>query len=118
MILASLLVIVSLLGLLNGILAWWGHYLNINNPPLSIEMLMGYLFYPVAFLLGVERNGDLYKVAKLLGTKIVANEFVAVSPNPRSSLRLFRTSNDVHCHRLLPFSSSSLSVAEYTLLLT
>lgn len=79
MILASLLVIVSLLGLLNGILGWWGRYLNINDPPLSIEMLMGYLFYPVAFLLGVERNSDLYKVAKLLGTKIVANEFVAVS---------------------------------------
>jgi hypothetical protein len=42
-------------------------------------MIVGYLFYPVAFLLGVERNGDLYKVAKLIGTKVVANEFVAVS---------------------------------------
>lgn len=77
LIVAALLVVISLIALLNGILGWWGHYLNINKPPLSIEMLVGYLFYPIAFLLGVERNGDLYKVAKLIGTKVVANEFVA-----------------------------------------
>lgn len=80
MIIGVLLVIISLLGLLNGILGWWGHYLNINHPVLGVEMLVGYFFYPISFLLGVERNGDdIYKVAKLIGTKVVANEFVAVS---------------------------------------
>jgi CNT family concentrative nucleoside transporter len=78
MIIAGLLCILALLGLVNGLLGWWGHYLNINNPPLSVEMILGYLFYPIAFLLGVERNGDLLKVSQLIGVKVVANEFVAV----------------------------------------
>lgn len=79
MIIAALLCILALLGLVNGVLGWWGHYLNINKPPLSVQMIVGYLFYPIAFLLGVERNGDLLKVAQLIGIKVVANEFVAVS---------------------------------------
>lgn len=77
MILAAVLCILSLLGLTNGLLGWWGRYLNINNPPLSVELVVGYLFYPIAFLLGVERNGDLLKVSQLIGIKVIANEFVA-----------------------------------------
>jgi len=76
MIVAGLLCILALLGLVNGLLGWWGRYLSITNP-LSVELILGYIFYPVAFLLGVERNGDLLKVSQLIGTKIVANEFVA-----------------------------------------
>lgn len=77
MILATLLCIIALLGLANGLLTWWGRYLNINNPPLTVELIVGYICYPIAFLLGVPRNGDLLKVAQLIGTKLVANEFVA-----------------------------------------
>jgi CNT family concentrative nucleoside transporter len=33
----------------------WGSYLNISNPKLSVQMIVGYIFYPVAFPLGVER---------------------------------------------------------------
>jgi len=88
MIVAALLCILALLGLVDALLAWWGHYLNIPN--LSVQQLVGYIFYPVAFLLGVERNGDLFKVAKLIGIKVVANEFVAVSPPfPASQLSFF-----------------------------
>jgi CNT family concentrative nucleoside transporter len=72
MILATLLCIISMIGLVNGLLTWWGRYLNINDPPLTIQLLVGYICYPIAFLLGVPRNGDLYKVAQLIGTKIIA----------------------------------------------
>lgn len=75
MIASTLLCILALLGLANGLLRWWGTYLNIPN--LSIEMIFGYICYPIAFLLGVPRNGDIYKVAKLIGVKLIANEFVA-----------------------------------------
>jgi concentrative nucleoside transporter, CNT family len=85
MIIAALLCILALLGLVNGLLGWWGHYLNINNPSLSVQMIVGYIFYPIAFLLGVERNGDLLKVAQLIGIKVVANEFVAVGISTVSS---------------------------------
>ncbi|KAG4420946.1 hypothetical protein IFR04_005923 [Cadophora malorum] len=77
MIVAALLCILSLLGLVNGLLGWWGKYLNINGPPLSVELILGYIFYPIAFLLGVPRNGDIFRVSKLIGLKVVANEFVA-----------------------------------------
>ncbi|KAI9682247.1 MAG: hypothetical protein M1817_000301 [Caeruleum heppii] len=77
MILSTLLCILALLGLLNGLLTWWGRYLNINDPPLTVELIVGYICYPIAFLLGVPRNEDLLKVAQLIGTKLIANEFVA-----------------------------------------
>lgn len=70
---ASLLCIISLIGLCNGLLTWWGRYLNINDPPLTIDMIVGYICYPISFLLGVSREGnDIYKVAKLIGMKIVS----------------------------------------------
>jgi concentrative nucleoside transporter, CNT family len=96
MIIATLLCIIALLGLIDGLLTWWGHYLNINDPPLTLQLILGYICYPVAFLLGVPRTGDLLKVAQLIGVKIVANEFVAynsltsdpayISMSPRSRL--------------------------------
>ncbi|KAG8533801.1 uncharacterized protein KY384_001542 [Bacidia gigantensis] len=79
MILATLLCIIAILGLADGLLTWWGRYLNINDPPLTVELIVGYICYPIAFLLGVPRNGDLLKVGQLLGTKLVVNEFVAYS---------------------------------------
>ncbi|KAI9763414.1 MAG: hypothetical protein M1840_000545 [Geoglossum simile] len=77
MIVAAVLCILALLGLTNGLLSWWGRYLNIDDPSLTVQLVVGYLFYPIAFLLGVERNGDVLKVSQLIGIKIVANEFVA-----------------------------------------
>ena len=94
MIVATLLCILGALGLVNGLLTWWGHYLNINDPPLTVQLLVGYICYPVAFLLGVPRDGDLYKVAQLIGVKIIAvschqtvhREMLMVSQNRTSLL--------------------------------
>ncbi|KAJ5679830.1 hypothetical protein N7462_008074 [Penicillium macrosclerotiorum] len=74
---ATLLCIISLIGLANGLLTWWGHYLNINDPPLTLQLIVGYICYPIAFLLGVSRDGDLLKVGQLIGLKLISNEFVA-----------------------------------------
>lgn len=71
MITSTLLCILALIGLANGLLTWWGRYLNINDPPLTLELIVGYLCYPIAFLLGVSRNGDLLKVSQLIGIKLV-----------------------------------------------
>ncbi|PYH70664.1 NupC/NupG family nucleoside CNT transporter [Aspergillus vadensis CBS 113365] len=79
MITANLLCIISLVGLANGLLTWWGRYLNINDPPLTIQLIMGYICYPVSFLLGVSQDDDLLKVAQLIGMKLVMNEFIAYS---------------------------------------
>jgi len=82
MIASCLLCILALLGLANGILGWWGRYLHIQThtggPKLTVELIFGYIFWPIAFLLGVDRkNGDILKVSQLLGFKVVANEFIA-----------------------------------------
>ncbi|KAJ5156262.1 hypothetical protein N7492_009065 [Penicillium capsulatum] len=77
MISATLLCIISLIGLADGLLTWWGRYLNINDPPLTLHMIVGYICYPIAFLLGVSRDGDLLKVGQLIGLKLISNEFVA-----------------------------------------
>jgi CNT family concentrative nucleoside transporter len=71
-IIASLLCIIALVGLVNGLLTWWGRYLNINGPLLTLQTIFGYCFYPVSFLLGVSREGDdLLLVARLIAEKII-----------------------------------------------
>jgi concentrative nucleoside transporter, CNT family len=79
MIVSTLLCIIAFIGLINGLLGWWGRYLNITEdggPYLTLQLLLGYIMYPVAFFLGVPRN-ELLEVAELIGVKIIANEFVA-----------------------------------------
>jgi CNT family concentrative nucleoside transporter len=71
MITSTLLCIIALIGLVNGLLTWWGRYLNINDPTLTLELIVGYICYPIAFLLGVSRDKDLLLVGKLIGTKLV-----------------------------------------------
>ncbi|KAG9246974.1 H+/nucleoside cotransporter [Calycina marina] len=82
MIASCLLTILALLGLFNGVIGWWGRYFSIANddgsPKLTIQFILGYLFYPLAALLGVERSGDdILKVSQVIGIKVIANEFVA-----------------------------------------
>ena len=81
-IVASLLCILAAVGLINGLLTWWGRYLNINEPTLTLQTILGYLLYPVAFLLGVPRNGDLYMVSKLIAEKVITvSPFLRGSPH-------------------------------------
>lgn len=76
MIVATLLCIIAFVGLINGLLTWWGGYWGIANPPLTLQFLLGYIFYPVAWLLGVP-PGELLQVGELIGQKIIINEFAA-----------------------------------------
>ncbi len=46
------------------------------QPRLSLQQVFSWVFSPPAFLMGVE-GPDIARVADLLGTKLVANEFVA-----------------------------------------
>ncbi|KAF2661957.1 hypothetical protein K491DRAFT_710380 [Lophiostoma macrostomum CBS 122681] len=81
MIVTTLLCIIALLHLVDGLLTWWGHYINLDGDyDLTLELILGYVCYPIAFLLGVSRQGqDLLLVGRLIGIKVIANEFVAFS---------------------------------------
>ncbi|GAP82509.1 putative family nucleoside transporter [Rosellinia necatrix] len=76
MIIATLLCIIAFVGLINGLLSWWGGYWGIEDPKLTLQFLLGYIFYPVAWLLGVP-PGELLQVGELIGQKIIINEFAA-----------------------------------------
>ncbi|KAF2203326.1 hypothetical protein GQ43DRAFT_367119 [Delitschia confertaspora ATCC 74209] len=79
MIITTLLCIIALLNLVDGLLTWWGRYINLEGEyDLTLELILGYVCYPVAFLLGVSREGkDLLLVGRLIGLKVIANEFIA-----------------------------------------
>ena len=80
---AMLLVFIALIALLNGIFSGIGDALGLNlwvaqNTPydqFSIEFVLGYLFAPLMWLIGVAAE-DMALMGQLLGIKIVASEFV------------------------------------------
>ena len=57
-------------------IAMFDYGLGLIDPGLSLAAIFGWLFAPVAALLGVA-SADLPAVADLLGTKLATNEFVA-----------------------------------------
>jgi CNT family concentrative nucleoside transporter len=71
---AMVLAFVALVALANGILGGIGGLFG--HPELSFQMLLGYVFAPVMFLLNVPWNEAL-SAGGLFGEKIVLNEFVA-----------------------------------------
>ncbi len=71
---AMLLVFIALIAMVNGILGQVGSW--VNYPTLSLELISGYLFAPVAFILGVPW-AECMEVGSLLGKKLIINEFVA-----------------------------------------
>ncbi len=71
---AMLIAFVSLIALVNGLFGW-GHSMAAWFPA-TMQELFGWIFAPVAYLLGVTWQ-DAPHVGKLLGTRLVLNEFVA-----------------------------------------
>ena len=71
---AMLIAFLGLLALINGILQWLGSFWGM--PSLSLEGILGYLFAPIAWLMGIPM-ADCLQVGSLLGKKTVLNEFIA-----------------------------------------
>ena len=71
---AMLVAFIALIAFLNGFLGIIGEWFGFEN--FSLELILGYLFSPVAFLMGVPWS-DCIIVGSFLGKKLVINEFVA-----------------------------------------
>ncbi len=71
---AMLLAFIGLIALFNGMLGGVGHWMGMDN--LSLELLLGWLFSPLAFLLGVPWE-EATLAGSFIGQKLVVNEFVA-----------------------------------------
>ena len=80
---AMLLVFLALIAMINGGLSGFGNLFGINSwienntiyDSFSIEFLLGYLFAPLMWLIGVAKE-DITIMGQLLGIKLVASEFV------------------------------------------
>ncbi|WP_434566076.1 NupC/NupG family nucleoside CNT transporter [Vibrio chagasii] len=70
---ATLLAFISVIAMLNGLLGIVGGWFGVN---LSFELLLGYVFAPIAWLIGVPWS-EAVVAGSLIGNKIVVNEFVA-----------------------------------------
>jgi concentrative nucleoside transporter, CNT family len=73
---AMLLAFIALVALINGILGGIGGFFGADN--LSIELILGYVFAPLAFAIGVPWS-EAVTAGNFIGQKLVINEFVAYS---------------------------------------
>lgn len=84
----------------NGLLTWIGRGFGIHQ--LTLELIIGYIFYPITFFLGVPRH-EILRVSQLLAEKLVANEFAAYT-----TLQAITNSDD-------PLSPRAYTIASYAL---
>lgn len=73
-ILAILIVFLALIAFFNAVLSWLGGLFGF--PQLSLELILSYLLFPLAWIMGVP-FADCSQVAVFLGKKIILNEFIA-----------------------------------------
>ena len=71
---AMLLAFIALIALINGMLGGIGGWFD--YPQLSLELILGWVFSPIAYLIGVPWN-EAQIAGSFIGQKIIVNEFVA-----------------------------------------
>ncbi len=80
---AMLLVFIAFIALINYVLSGFGEITNLNAwinektvySELSLELILGYIFAPVMWLIGVAKE-DITLMGQLLGIKLAASEFI------------------------------------------
>ncbi|HET7789725.1 MAG TPA: nucleoside transporter C-terminal domain-containing protein [Gemmatimonadales bacterium] len=74
-VIAMLISFIALIALTNGVLGW-AHVHVSAIVPTDIQTILGWIFRPIAFVMGVPWH-DSGTVGGLLGTRMVLNEFIA-----------------------------------------
>ncbi|MDA3943957.1 MAG: Na+ dependent nucleoside transporter [Bacteroidetes bacterium] len=82
---AMLLVFIAFIAMFNYISIWFGDLFKLNNTiaeisngrynELSLQFMLGYIFSPVMWLIGVH-SADITLLGRLLGEKIIMTEFI------------------------------------------
>jgi len=71
---AMLIAFVAIIALINGGVGWLGSLVGIDN--LTLEGILGYVFSPIAWLMGVPWSEAVH-AGSFIGQKLVVNEFIA-----------------------------------------
>ncbi|CAJ0576564.1 unnamed protein product, partial [Mesorhabditis spiculigera] len=75
-IVANLIVFLALLAFIDNIFDYAGEVIGYSG--WSFQKSLGYVFFPLAYVMGVTENSDeTLRVAQLMGTKTALNEFIA-----------------------------------------
>ncbi len=101
---AMLLAFIALIAMFNGMLGYFGGF--IGMPTLSFEWIMGFVFAPVAWLMGCPW-ADCFIVGSMLGKKLVLNEFVAYLDLTANTANISERSAILTTYALCGFSNFS-----------
>ncbi len=74
---AMLISFTALVAMVDALLGWGGTHVGITHP-ITLEVMLGYVFRPLAWLTGVSWH-ESQAVGSLLGIKTVLNELIAYS---------------------------------------
>ena len=97
---AMLLVLISLVALVNGALST----IDIFGEPMSLERAFGWLFAPVAWLIGIPW-AEAFQAGTLLGTKLALNELVAYIQLAQQSETFSPASRQIMLYALCGFAN-------------
>jgi CNT family concentrative nucleoside transporter len=109
---AMLIVFLALIAVINGLLGWAGGYAGFTGENAwSLEAGLGKLFWPVAWLIGIETQ-DCAAAGQLLGLKMATNEFVAYGQlakfnTPASTVEISERTRDIMMFALCGFANFS-----------
>lgn len=104
-----LIAFIALVALINGLLGWVGNVTTLNDllqEKLTLELILGWLFSPIAFLMGITLDNCVY-VGQLLGKKVVLNEFVAYLDLSENGAKLSERSAIIASYALCGFANFS-----------
>lgn len=101
---AMLIAFLAIIAMMNGVLKWVHGY--VGFVPVSLETFFGYLFAPVAWLMGVPWQ-DAGTVGGLLGTRLITNEAVAFTELGQIKNQLHGPSFTIATYALCGFANLS-----------
>lgn len=115
---AMLIVFLALIALVNLMLGWLGAQFGyVSGEGDSIQYMwslngaLGWLFRPIAWLMGIEWN-DTARAGELLGLKMAANEFIAYGrlsewAKPESTVHISERTREIMTYALCGFANFS-----------
>lgn len=99
-----LLAFIALIAMFNGILGWVAGLLGFEG--VTLQLIMGWIFAPFAFIMGTPMQDCLF-IGRLLGEKIILNEFVAYVDMAENITSLSKEAQVIATYALCGFSNLS-----------
>ncbi len=104
---AMLIAFLGLIALFDSLIGWVGSWFGLNW---SLSVVLGYLFWPLAWVIGIESK-DCLHAGELLGLRMVTNEFVAYqrlsswNSNPADGIELAERTRVLLTYALCGFAN-------------